>query len=64
MLLSLKEKLGDSVEEKLEITITTHIRVSPESSKQVRYLIEKLAEVDAISSEDKIAFKEMTEAFE
>jgi hypothetical protein len=52
------------IEEKLEITITTHIRVSPENMKQVKYLIEKLAEVEAISSEDKNAIKEMAEAFE
>jgi uncharacterized coiled-coil protein SlyX len=36
----------------LEITITTHIRVSEENKKQVRYLIEKLAEVEALSLED------------
>jgi uncharacterized coiled-coil protein SlyX len=52
------------IEEKLEISITTHIRVSPENRKQVRYLIEKLAEVEAMSSEDKSAIKEMTEIFE
>jgi uncharacterized coiled-coil protein SlyX len=52
------------IEEKLEIAITTHIRVSPENRKQVRYLIEKLAEVEAISLEDKSVIKEMAEAFE
>jgi uncharacterized coiled-coil protein SlyX len=52
------------IEEKLEIAITTHIKVSPENRKQVQYLIEKLAEVEAISSQDKSAIKEMTEVFE
>jgi urease beta subunit len=52
------------MEEKLEIAITTHIRVRPGNKKQVKYLIEKLAEVEAISSEDKNAIKEMTEALE
>jgi uncharacterized coiled-coil protein SlyX len=52
------------IEEKLEITITTHIRVSPENRKQVRYLIEKLAEVEAISLENKNMIREMAEALE
>jgi cell division protein FtsX len=52
------------IEEKLEIAITIHIRVSPDNRKQVKYLIEKLAKVDAINSEDKSAIKEMIETFE
>jgi uncharacterized coiled-coil protein SlyX len=52
------------IEEKLEISITTHIRVSPENRKQVRYLIEKLAEVDPISLENKNMIREMAEALE
>jgi hypothetical protein len=52
------------IEEKIEITITTHVRVSPGNMKQVKYLIEKLAEVEAISSEDKSIIKEMSETLE
>jgi uncharacterized coiled-coil protein SlyX len=46
----------------MEVTVTTHIRVSEENRKQVRYLIEKLAEVEAISFEDRNVIKEMAEA--
>jgi uncharacterized coiled-coil protein SlyX len=52
------------IEEKLEIAITTYIRINTKNRKQVRYLTEKLAEVDAMSSKDKSALKEMTEVFE
>jgi uncharacterized coiled-coil protein SlyX len=46
----------------MEITITTCIRISEENRKQVRYLIEKLAEVDAMTSEDKNMIWEMAGA--
>lgn len=48
----------------MELNIITRIIVTEENGKQVKYLVEKLLEIEAISSQDRDVIKGMAEALE